>query len=78
MKSTELCLASPKYLHPTPRSTQRVCPPPAPKAGGHTRREVRGINILEDARHWIGLVQYNLSTQKGSLIEQRLNAVYPK
>jgi len=21
-----------------------------------------GVNILEDARHWIGLLQYNLST----------------
>jgi hypothetical protein len=51
---------------PHPLSTQRVCPPPAPKAGGgvHTRREVRGwgVNILEDARHWIGLLQYNPST----------------
>ena len=42
-----------------------MCPPPAPKAGGgHTRLAVRGweVNILEDARHWIGLLQYNPST----------------
>jgi hypothetical protein len=54
-------------IDPPPLSTQRVCPPPAPKAGGctvHTRRAVRGweVNILEDARHWIGLLQYNPST----------------
>jgi hypothetical protein len=43
-----------------------VCPPPAPKGGGgvHTRRAVRGwgVNSSEDARHWIGLLQYNPST----------------
>jgi hypothetical protein len=35
--------------------------------GVHTRRAVRGrgVNILEDARHWIGLLQYNLSTGQG-------------
>jgi hypothetical protein len=43
-----------------PLSTHRVCLPPAPKAGGggvQTRRAVRGwgVNILEDARHRIGL-----------------------
>jgi hypothetical protein len=31
-----------------------------------TRRAERGwgVNILEDARHWIGLLQYNLSTTR--------------
>ncbi len=66
MQSTEQCLASSKILIPHPLSTQRVCPPPAPKAGEtlHTHRAVRGwgVNILEDARHWIGLLLYNLST----------------
>ncbi len=44
-----------------PLSTQRVCPPPAPKAvGTHSPGgEGVGVNISEDARHWIGLVQYN-------------------
>ncbi len=30
----------------------------------HTRRLVKGwgVNILEDVRYWIGLLQYNLST----------------
>ncbi len=50
---------------PNPLSTQRIYPPPAPK-GAHTRRRraVRGLggNISEDARHWIGLLQYNPST----------------
>ncbi len=39
---------------------------PRTKAGGYTLSGRwggggRGINILEDARHWIGLLQYNLS-----------------
>jgi hypothetical protein len=47
----------PSPLHPASVSS------PAPK-GVHTRRAVRGwgVNILEDARHWIGLLQYNPST----------------
>jgi hypothetical protein len=34
------------------------------RGGVHTRRAVRGwgVNISEDARHWIGLLQYNPST----------------
>jgi hypothetical protein len=32
----------PKY-RPPPPSTERLCPPPAPKAGVHTRRAVRGV-----------------------------------
>ncbi len=55
MQSTELCLA-PKYWPPTSLSTQRVCPPPAHSPGGEE------VNILKDARHRIGLLQYNLST----------------
>ncbi len=56
---------------PTPYPpSECVLPPPPPKAGGggarvHTRRAVRGwwgVNISEDARHWIGLLQYNPST----------------
>ncbi len=38
---------------------------PCTKGGGvHTHRPVRGwgVNILEDARHWIGLLQFNPST----------------
>jgi hypothetical protein len=46
---------------------QPVCPPPHQKGGGtqlHTRRAARGVggNILEEVSHWIGLLQYNLST----------------
>ncbi len=48
-------LRLPKYWPLNPLSTQRVCPAPAPKA-----------NILEDARHWIGLLQYNPSTEETS------------
>jgi hypothetical protein len=49
----------PPPLHPASVSS------PAPKAGEvHTRRAVRGwgVNISEDARHLIGLLQYNPST----------------
>ncbi len=51
-------------------------PPPHPasvfsfRTKGHTRRAVRGwgVNILEDARHRIGLLQNNLSTAEGLLL----------
>ncbi len=38
---------------------------PRTKGGRYTRRAVRGwgVSILEDARHWIGLLQYNPSTR---------------
>jgi hypothetical protein len=69
MKSTEQCLASSELLTPHPLSTQRVCPLPAPKAGwGGTHSPSGkgwGVNISEDARHWIGLLQYNPSTHVG-------------
>jgi hypothetical protein len=51
---------------PNPLSTQRVFLPPAPQAGGggvtHSPggEGVGGVNILLDARHWIGL--FNPST----------------
>jgi hypothetical protein len=65
MKSTELCLASSKILTPHPPLHPASVSPPTPKA--HTRRAVRGkgVNILEDARHWIGFLQYNISTMRG-------------
>ncbi len=48
-----------------PPSPQRVCPPPAPKA--YTLAGRWGVNILEDARHWIGILQYNPSTERGNI-----------
>ncbi len=47
-----------------PLSTQRVCPPPAPMAGGTHSPGGEGVGgqYLEYARHWIGLLQYNPST----------------
>jgi hypothetical protein len=30
-----------------------------------------GVNILEDARHWIGLLQYNLSTDVAKRLRER-------
>ncbi len=43
-----------RTIDPQPLSTQRVCPPPP--------YQRRGVSISEDARHWIGLLQYKPST----------------
>ncbi len=43
-------------IDPPPPSPPSECVlPPHQRRGG-------GVNILKDARHWIGLLQYNLST----------------
>ncbi len=50
----------PKYWPPIPLSPWRVCPPPATKAGGtHSpgREGDGGVNILEDERNRIALLQ---------------------
>ncbi len=46
---------------PPPLHPASVSSPPHQRRGVHTRRAVRGrkVNISEDARHWIGLLQYN-------------------
>ncbi len=54
----------PNYWPPTPTPPSE-CVLPRTKSGGvHAHRAVRGwgINSSEDARHWIGLLQYNSST----------------
>jgi hypothetical protein len=69
MWSTEQCLAYSKILTPPPPLHPASVSSPRTKGGGvHTRRAVRGwgVNILEDARHWIGLLQYNPSTAKSN------------
>ncbi len=54
----------PKYWPSIPLSARRVCPAPATKAGGtHTlagRRGGWGVNILEDERNRIVLLQWSL------------------
>jgi hypothetical protein len=60
---------SKKIPPPPPPPPRRGGPPPPPRGGGggggglHTCRAVRrwGVNILEDSRHRIGLLQYDLS-----------------
>jgi len=54
----------PKYWPSTPSPPSECVHPPHQRREVHTRRAVRGwgINILEDVRHWIGLLQYNPST----------------
>ncbi len=57
-----LFLSSSKILTPIPLSARRVCPPPATKAGVHTRQGEMGmggggVNILEDERNRIALLQ---------------------
>jgi hypothetical protein len=65
IKSTEQCLASSKLLTPHPPLHPAGVSSPRTKGGpNNTRRAVRGwgVNISEDARHWIGLLQFNPST----------------
>ncbi len=52
-----------QYIDPPPFHPASLSSP-APKAGGTQSPAVRGwgVNILKDARHWIGLLQYNRST----------------
>jgi hypothetical protein len=75
-----------ELLTPHHLSTQRVCPPPAPKAGGDTLHSpggegVGGHYISEDVRHWIGLLQYNPYTVPAVELMQYLvfvkNLTYP-
>ncbi len=49
---------------PTPSPPSECVLPPPLRRGVNNRRSVRGWgdNISEDARHWIGLLQYNPST----------------
>jgi hypothetical protein len=58
---TELCLASSELLTSHPLSTRRVCPPPAPKAGGYTLARRLIFRKTPDIA-WIGLLQYNPTT----------------
>jgi hypothetical protein len=84
-QSTDICRVQstvwrlPKYWPPPPPSPlhpARVSSPRTKDGGGtqYTRRAVRGwgVNILEDARHWIGLLQYNPSTPKIHQLENLL------
>ncbi len=56
----------PQLLTPPPPLHPAIVSSPRTKDGGgvHTRSAVRGwgVNLSEDARHWIGLLQYNPST----------------
>ncbi len=59
-----MCLTSSKILAPTPLSNQRMCPPPAPKAGdAHSPGGERGGGSIFWKTPAIGLTSYNnLST----------------
>ncbi len=50
---------------PPPLHPARVSSPRTKSGGVHTPRAVRGwgVNNSEDASHWIGLLQYNPSTE---------------
>ncbi len=65
MYSTELCLASSKILtpHPPLHPTSVSSPPHQRRGGGGTHSPGGGwvgVKILEDARHWIGLLIISL------------------
>ncbi len=55
-----------KYWLPPPSPPSECVLPPHHRRGLHTRRAVRGwrVNISEDDRQWIGLLQYNPSTSQ--------------
>ncbi len=57
---------------PHPLSTLRVFPPTASEAGGtHSPGgEGVGVNILEDARHLMGLLTYNRSTDMPIMLQE--------
>ncbi len=59
---------------PTPSPPSECVLPPHQRRGLHTRRAVKGcgINIVEDARHWIGFLQYNPSTGKPKTLTYQL------
>ncbi len=55
-------------IDPPPPSPPSECvlPPHQRRGGTHSPGgEGVGVNILEDARHWIGLLQYNLTEPHG-------------
>jgi hypothetical protein len=56
----------PNYWPPTPSPPCEFVLPPHHKAGGTHSPGGEGVwvNISEDARHWIGLLQYNPSTAR--------------
>ena len=55
-------LLSHNCLPTNPLTARRVCTPAFGAGGGHTHWVERGVTILEDARHSIVLLQYNIST----------------
>jgi hypothetical protein len=60
-----------RTIDPHPLSTQRVCPPPAPKAVGvHTRRAMRVAGSIFRKTADIGLASYSIIPLR-SLIFQR-------
>jgi hypothetical protein len=58
-KRAILFLSSSKILTPIPLSNRRVCNPAFVAGGGQTRQAERGmgVNILEDERNRIALLQ---------------------
>ncbi len=61
-----------RTIDPPPHLHQESVSSPRTKGG------VRGwgVNILEDARHWIGLLQYNPSTIHIYDTDERIQQVY--
>jgi hypothetical protein len=61
-----------KHLPPIPLSTQRVCPTPAPNAGGtrHARQGVRGWGSIFWKTPDIGLASYSIISLRCTLYRQ--------
>ena len=52
---------------PTPLSSQRVCPPPTPKVGVHTRRTLRGLGGRDFERRHTALYSTFLYAGAGAM-----------
>ncbi len=51
-----------RTIDPLPQLHPASVSSPCTKGGGYTLAGRRGANISEDARHWVGFLQYNPST----------------
>jgi hypothetical protein len=61
-----------------PPPSEGVLPPHHRRGGGYTLAGRWGVNILEDARHWTGLLQYNLSTLSSLCYSRRYNTPFSR
>ncbi len=68
----------PKYWPPTPFPSSECVLPTHQRQGGihYTLAGRWGVNILEDAGHWIGLLQFNPSTPQTYVVMCAFGFIY--